>query len=97
MTKRKPLNDKIRQAVVARDGSVCQICGSKLDTTGREVDEMTNRAIVKYHIDHIKLVREGGTDEMSNLRLSCVPCNLVRNCKHGRYSGNAMIRPLPPR
>jgi len=48
--------------VLTRDRYRCQINGPKCTTTATTAD-------------HIKPKSEGGTDEPSNLRASCGPCN----------------------
>ena len=61
--KRKPLSKKIRFEVFKRDSFKCQYCG-------RSAPE------VVLHVDHIKPVAEGGTNDLMNLITSCADCNL---------------------
>ena len=42
----------------------CLICGTTKETRG-----------VKWEVDHILPVADGGTDDPENLRLLCVPCH----------------------
>lgn len=35
-----------------------------------------------YHIDHIKPISKGGTNEKTNLQLTCEPCNLAKGGKY---------------
>lgn len=35
------------------------------------------------HVDHIKPLRDGGTDELSNLRVLCQSCNLSKGATVG--------------
>ena len=57
---------KVKAKLVKLYGPYCQLCGMYLPRSKRT-------------IDHIKPKCEGGTDELSNLRLTCAPCN------HGRH------------
>lgn len=61
--KRKPLSKKIRFEVFKRDSFKCQYCG-------RSAPE------VVLHVDHIKPVAEGGTNDIMNLITACAECNL---------------------
>lgn len=54
-----------RQAVLARDGYVCQL---KLDGC----------TITATHVDHIVPFADGGSDDMTNLQAACAPCNLKK-------------------
>lgn len=35
-----------------------------------------------YHVDHIRELADGGSNDPSNLQLLCVPCNLKKGGKH---------------
>lgn len=59
---RQPLTKKTRFEVFKRDGFKCQYCGK------------TSSDVV-LEVDHIKPVKEGGTNEMINLITSCFDCN----------------------
>ncbi|MBQ2832395.1 HNH endonuclease [Methanobrevibacter sp.] len=67
--KRKPISGVVRQNVFMRDNYTCQICGKTIDDG------------VSLHLDHIKPVSKGGTNEESNLQCLCSQCNLE---KHNR-------------
>ena len=60
---RKPLSKKIRFEVLKRDRFKCKYCGK----TAEEVD---------LHVDHIKPVAGGGTNDILNLVTACISCNL---------------------
>jgi len=60
---RKPLSKSLRFEVFKRDSFRCQYCGGEAPN-------------VLLHIDHIKPVADGGTNELTNLITSCMPCNL---------------------
>ena len=62
-TTRKAISKTLRFEVFKRDSFKCQYCGAEAPN-------------VLLHIDHIKPVAEGGTNELTNLITSCMPCNL---------------------
>lgn len=67
--KRKPIPKSLRFEVLARDNFTCQYCGAKA----------TDGALL--HIDHIVPVKEGGTNEITNLVAACADCNLGKGAK----------------
>lgn len=58
------LSPSIRKQVMQRDGSVCTYCKSVKGP---------------FHIDHVVPVAKGGTDDLSNLTVSCAGCNLAKS------------------
>jgi hypothetical protein len=62
-TSRKPVSKMLRFEVFKRDSFKCQYCGAEAPT-------------VLLHVDHIKPVAEGGTNDLTNLITACMPCNL---------------------
>ncbi|MBO4509112.1 MAG: HNH endonuclease [Spirochaetaceae bacterium] len=66
MTERVPIPKRIRFEVFKRDSFTCQYCGRKAPE-------------VILHIDHIKPVSIGGTNELLNLTTSCESCNLGKS------------------
>lgn len=60
---RKPISKSLRFEVFKRDSFKCQYCGAEAPN-------------VLLHIDHIKPVAGGGTNDLTNLITSCMPCNL---------------------
>ena len=64
--KRKQISKKVRFEVFKRDGFSCQYCGA------------TPPAVI-LHVDHIVPVKEGGTNEETNLVTSCDKCNLGKS------------------
>lgn len=60
---RRPINIKTRTKVLERDNFTCVNCGRAA------IDG------VVLHIDHIKPISKGGTDEIYNLRTLCADCN----------------------
>ncbi len=63
MGKRTGTSKRLRFRIFQRDGFTCQYCG-------RQPPE------VVLHLDHIRPVIEGGTDDELNLVTSCQDCNL---------------------
>jgi len=68
MVKRVPLSKKTRFEVLKRDSFKCQYCGECAPT-------------VLLHVDHIKPVVEGGTNDVINLITSCEGCNLGKGAR----------------
>ena len=66
--KRKPLSKKIRFEVFKRDKFTCQYCGGKSPE-------------VVLHVDHIKPVKSGGDNAITNLTTSCSECNLGKGAR----------------
>lgn len=62
----RPASRRTRFKVLERDGYRCRYCGR----TSQEV---------AIDVDHIVPVREGGTDELSNLVSACVDCNMGKS------------------
>lgn len=60
------LTAKQRNNIFERDGGKCAYCKGVI-----LYDE-------PWHIDHIKPVSKGGTNDPKNLTLSCVACNLKK-------------------
>lgn len=68
MAERKYISKKLRFEVFKRDNFTCQYCG-----------RMAPDVILQ--VDHIKPVKEGGTNDILNLVTSCVDCNLGKGAK----------------
>lgn len=66
--------------MIARDGGVCQLCGTLVQGGDRDA-----------HIDHIREKADGGTDELANLRLVHRSCHSRRHACD-RLAGHS----LPP-
>jgi len=62
MADRKQIRKKTRFEVFKRDNFICQYCGKSAPE-------------VVLEIDHIKPVKEGGTNDIMNLVTSCRECN----------------------
>ena len=59
------MDAKTRRAVLRRAGNRCEYC--RLPQAGH--DE-------RFSVDHVIAVKHGGSDELSNLALACLRCNL---------------------
>lgn len=66
---RRPMSPKLRRDVLMRDRFTCQECGAN---RGADPDLI-------LHIDHIQPVAAGGQDEMDNLQVLCIDCNLGKS------------------
>ncbi|WP_296862475.1 HNH endonuclease [uncultured Methanobrevibacter sp.] len=64
-TGRQPIPRKLRHQVFQRDGYRCRECGA------------TNKQ-TRLHVDHIKPVAKGGTNDLSNLQTLCEACNRAK-------------------
>lgn len=59
----------LREAVIARDGHVCQICQGDVDPTD-------------IHLDHIKPYSKGGPTTLANLRVTHSLCNIRKGARY---------------
>ena len=75
--KRKPISKKLRFEVFKRDSFTCQYCGKSAPD-------------VVLHVDHIKPVKEGGTNDITNLVTACADCNLGKGARKLSDSSEAM-------
>ncbi|MBE6509535.1 MAG: hypothetical protein E7Z77_09020 [Methanobrevibacter sp.] len=64
-TGRQPIPRKLRHQVFQRDGYRCRECGA------------TNKQ-TRLHVDHIRPVAKGGTNDLSNLQTLCEACNRAK-------------------
>ena len=53
-------------AIVARDGPNCWVCGQYVYEFNRSADHVLER-------------QQGGRDKLENLKLACKPCNVIRS------------------
>lgn len=61
--KRNQIGKRVIRAMLASQGSMCAYCACDLGS--------------EFHIDHIVPVSFGGTNNVSNLCISCARCNLT--------------------
>lgn len=59
------LRKKLAPTIYQRDGEICHHCGTNKNLT----------------IDHIKPISKGGTNDLDNLQVLCLPCNLKKRAK----------------
>ena len=64
-----------RARILARNGMTCQICGAGPG----DQDPLDPTKKVRLHVDHIVPLSEGGTNDDSNLRVTCSACNEGRS------------------
>lgn len=64
-----------RARILARNGFTCQICG--IGPGDPDPHDPTKK--VRLHVDHIIPLSQQGTNEDSNLRVTCSACNLGRS------------------
>lgn len=70
--RRRKIPDKVRQAIIARDGGVCRECGVVV-RPGK--NDKYDAGPDLAEIDHILPVKDGGTNDPQNLRTLCLSCN----------------------
>lgn len=66
--KRKPISKKLRFEIFKRDNFTCQYCGRTAPD-------------VILEVDHIKSVKNKGTNDILNLTTSCLACNRGKGAK----------------
>lgn len=79
-TVRKPviartISPQLRNEILERNGFTCQLCGAGPG----DQDPFNPNRKVRLHIDHIKPISQGGTDDKANLRVLCSACNQGRS------------------
>ena len=74
---RKQISKKVRFEVFKRDSFRCQYCGKSAPD-------------VTLHVDHIKPVKNGGTNDILNLVTSCESCNLGKGARE--IDDNSFVR-----
>lgn len=77
MNKRNPITKKIRFEVFKRDSFRCQYCGA-------EAPDVT------LEVDHIQPIKEGGTNDLSNLITACSKCNRGKGAR--LLSDNSLVK-----
>jgi 5-methylcytosine-specific restriction enzyme A len=65
---RRGIDKDIRAHILKRDNYTCQNCG--------------RTDCCSPHIDHIKPVALGGTNDLENLQVLCANCNLTKGRRH---------------
>lgn len=86
MSKKRKSNTKANKiALVKRDGRYCPRCGEPLAVPGFPFIKGDRTVLVH----HIQPVSTGGSDDISNLMLSCIPCE---SAYHGITDTLHMVR-----
>jgi len=71
----RTISPQLRNDIFERNGFTCQLCGSGPG----DIDPFNPNRKVRLHIDHIKPISQGGTDDRENLRVLCSACNQGRS------------------
>lgn len=70
----RTISPQLRNEILERNGFTCQLCGAGPG----EPDPFNPNRKVRLHIDHVKPISQGGTDDKNNLRVLCSACNQGR-------------------
>lgn len=68
------ISPQLRNKILERNGFTCQLCGAGPG----DPDPFNPNRKVRLHIDHIKPISQGGSDDEENLRVLCSACNQGR-------------------
>ena len=68
------ISPQLRNEILERNGFTCQLCGAGAGDS----DPFNPDRKVRLHVDHIKPISQGGTDDKDNLRVLCSSCNQGR-------------------
>jgi hypothetical protein len=71
----RTISPQLRNDILERNGFTCQLCGAGPG----DIDPFNPNRKVRLHIDHIKPISQGGTDDRDNLRVLCSACNQGRS------------------
>ncbi|MEM1359091.1 MAG: HNH endonuclease [Bacteroidota bacterium] len=85
---RKAIPVAVKQLVIARANAVCEYCKYPEEDS-----------FFVFHIEHIRSIKHGGTDDESNLAYSCPPCNHAKGSDVGTFVGKeeVLVRLFHPR
>lgn len=64
-----------------KTGGQCRFCEKKL--AWKNYGQYGSRGA--WEVDHSRPKAQGGTDHLSNLFPTCIPCNREKSDQHGRY------------
>ena len=67
----RTISPQRRNEILERNGFTCQLCGREPG----DPDPSNPGRTVRLHIDHVKPISQGGTDDRDNLRVLCSACN----------------------
>ena len=68
------LNKEDIAAIFEIQKGICYFCGDTISMRSKDNG---------MHVDHYNSIRHGGTDDISNLVLTCASCNLKKGAMHG--------------
>jgi len=71
----RTISPQLRNEILERNGFTCQLCGAGAG----DPDPFNPNRKVRLHVDHVKPISQGGTDDKSNLRVLCSACNQGRS------------------
>lgn len=69
------MSPQLRNDILERNGFTCQLCGAGAG----DPDPFNPNRKLRLHIDHIKPVSSGGSNDRNNLRVLCSACNQGRS------------------
>lgn len=70
----RSISPQLRNEILERNGFTCQLCGAGPG----DPDPFNPNRKIRLHIDHIKPVSQGGSNNPDNLRVVCSACNQGR-------------------
>jgi hypothetical protein len=78
----------LHREVIRRAGKRCEYCLVHQDDV-----------VARHQVDHVISVKHGGTTELSNLALSCLPCNRRKSSDIGAFDKQTgqFVRLFDPR
>lgn len=65
----------VRELVLKRDHGVCAMCGVDTRKPRHAGSDRMYSTMFSFEVDHILPRHDGGTNELTNLRLLCRPCH----------------------
>lgn len=71
----RTISPQLRNEILERNGFTCQLCGAGPG----DADPFNPNRKVRLHVDHVKPISQGGTDDRTNLRVLCSACNQGRS------------------
>lgn len=71
----RTISPQLRNEILERNGFTCQLCGAGPG----DIDPFNPNRKVRFHIDHVLPISQGGTDDKDNLRVLCSACNQGRS------------------
>lgn len=67
----RTISPQLRNEILERNGFTCRQCGA----AAGDPDPYNPGRKIRLHVDHIKPISQGGTDDRDNLRALCSTCN----------------------